>query len=267
MGCNVNTMCLYKLLMVTSTQLPPLCHPVDSCSRVIGKEELLILQQDIKNDKIKSDQLLSHSKEKIKDESEEQACSRSEELVVSKKHNWSLSSDNDNTTVCRYCREEVKNYYYKDHFVSCPGCVTSNSSVACTRSQEHKPLKEHYPKEVQKHKRDFVVNCIAVEASKEQIKDVSEEQTCGRSEELVVSKMYDWSLSSDNDNTTVCRYCREEVKNYYHKDHLESCKSLTACKRSQEHKALKEHYPKEVQKHKCDFVVNCITMEASDRLL
>ena len=188
--------------MVTSTQLPPWCHPVDSRLRGIGKEELLILQQDIKNNKMKSDQLLSHSKEQIKDVSEEQTCSRPDELVVSKKHDWLLSSDNDNTTICRYCREEVKIYYYKDHLVSCPGCVTSNSSVACKRSQEHKTLKECCPKEVQKHERDFVVNCIAVKASKEQIKDVSEEQTYGRSEELVVSKMYDWSLSSDNDNTT-----------------------------------------------------------------
>ena len=41
-----------------------------------------------------------------------------DELVIPKLHNWSLSSNNEHTTVCRYCREEVNSSYYDHHLVT-----------------------------------------------------------------------------------------------------------------------------------------------------
>ena len=89
-----------------------------------------------------------------------------DELVVPKLHNWSLSSDSNHTTVCRYCREEVKNFYYDHHLVRCVehwkqyGCDFKNA-----KASSHDQACKHCSVEDTRHFNDctFTVNCTAVQ--------------------------------------------------------------------------------------------------------
>ena len=95
-----------------------------------------------------------------------------DELVIPKLHNWSLSSNNEHTTVCRYCREEVNNSYYDHHLVNCSeqliGC-----KYGCGRSliprkkiqhcQDCEMTRENVWEEVQHNINNFIVNCKAVQ--------------------------------------------------------------------------------------------------------
>ena len=102
-----------------------------------------------------------------------------DELVVPT-HHKSLPSDSEHTTVCRYCREEVRNCYYDHHLITC-----SEYLIACRYSYgrfsiPHKKKREHY----QEHKMavDYTseehvydnnitcaVNCIAIQETTQYI--------------------------------------------------------------------------------------------------
>ena len=186
-------------VMVTSCYLPQQYSPVISCLRDNGREELFMLEQDAENHsysrdngrelfvlkqdfemeseyhEIKSDQLISHSEEQPSQKvvSEEHfTTSRLDELVVDKHHNWILPSDNDNTTVCRYCREEVMNCYYANHLVRCSGCRIgyncwkSNQLLTCYENNQETAMKQSSEEEETKEKDyNYIINCIAVQAS------------------------------------------------------------------------------------------------------
>ena len=88
------------------------------------------------------------------------------ELVIPKLHNWSLPSDSDHATVCRYCREEVKNCYYDHHLVRCMehwkqyGCDFKNA-----KTYSHDQACKHSSVEETRHFNGctFTVNCTAVQ--------------------------------------------------------------------------------------------------------
>ena len=89
----------------------------------------------------------------------------SDELVIPKPRNWSLSSRSTHIVVCRYCREEVKNCYYDYHLVTC---------VEHRRNHQFQDKQGHTHQEwenygVERTRQlidfDFVVNCIPVEES------------------------------------------------------------------------------------------------------
>ena len=156
-------------VMVTDCQ--SLQHsPVSSYSRGNSKEELFMLEQDAENHndsrensrellifkqdlevqaskyhKIKDDQLILHNEEQpsgvLASEEHFTISKRSDELVVNEHHhNWIQPSDD--TIVCRYCREEVKNCYYDDHLVRCScnigyGYRKNKQLLTCYNNQEN----------------------------------------------------------------------------------------------------------------------------------
>ena len=89
-----------------------------------------------------------------------------DELVIPKLHNWSLSSNNEHTTVCRYCREEVNNSYYHHHLVKCKEKWDENG---CSLKNKNRRLcdQEHNRSNVEDtrhgNNNSFAVNCIATE--------------------------------------------------------------------------------------------------------
>ena len=97
-----------------------------------------------------------------------------DELVIPKLHNWSLSSNNEHTTVCRYCREEVNNSYYHHHLVKCSEQLI-NCKYGCERSLiPRKKIKQHYQdcevakayvleKETKCNDHNFIINCIGLQ--------------------------------------------------------------------------------------------------------
>ena len=106
--------------------------------------------------------------------------SRCDELVIPKHHNsWSLPSDSTHTTtVCRYCREEVKNCHYNKHLVRCSEYLPDYYRINCERcSVRCKKAEKQYSqecematelvsgKETQNSGHQFIVNCTAVQAS------------------------------------------------------------------------------------------------------
>ena len=117
-----------------------------------NSRELLILKQDLEYremreyQEVKSDQLISHSEEQPS-QVEHFTTIRLDELVVDEHyHNW-WTLPSDNTIVCRYCREEVKNRYYDDHLVRCSGrdiaygCRKSNQLLTCYRNDQETAMK------------------------------------------------------------------------------------------------------------------------------
>ena len=95
----------------------------------------------------------------------------SDKLVIPKHdNNWSLPSDSDHTTVCRYCREEVKNCYYDHHLTRCTECSTDfrisceRCSLQCNKTEKQgcKIARELGP---QYSNHQFIVTCTAVQAS------------------------------------------------------------------------------------------------------
>ena len=97
-----------------------------------------------------------------------QRCS--DELVIPKHHNnWSLPSDNDDTTVCRYCREEVKNCYYDHHLVRCSEYM-KDYRISCERwspqcNKQGCNIATELVSGTQNSDHQFIVNCTAVQAS------------------------------------------------------------------------------------------------------
>ena len=95
-----------------------------------------------------------------------------DELVIPKHHNWSLSSDSNQTIVCRYCREEVKNCYYNDHLVRCPECFV-DCKFGCRKTLiSCKKIGKHYQEcemardvisETQQNGNQFIINCVPIE--------------------------------------------------------------------------------------------------------
>ena len=86
-----------------------------------------------------------------------------DELVIPKLHNWSLPSNSNHTTVCRYCREEVKNCYYDHHLVKCVehwkeyGCNFKSTKISShDQAYKHCSL-EHFIDYT------FTVNCTAIQ--------------------------------------------------------------------------------------------------------
>ena len=139
-------------------------------------EEQFILEQDNLNCKIKNDLLYLHNEKEMlrcKEGVNEGIHSyyKLDELVVGKYHNWLLSSNNRHTTVCRFCREEMKNYHYKDHFVRCSGWLSecyASCLIVCKESKQPlipcKTVLEDLS-EAQDNDDDYPINCIAVQAS------------------------------------------------------------------------------------------------------
>ena len=84
-------------------------------------------------------------------------------------------------------------------------------------------------------------------------------------DELVIPKLYNWSLSSNNEHTTVCRYCREEVNNSYYHHHLVTyCKKHQFKDRQQGHSCQQymNNCPEETRQFMdCTFSVNCTPVE------
>ena len=155
---------------------------VNSYSSDIDRQELFVLEE---NYEMKSNQLSIYSdKENVQKETGKEStqsgetgeehlsvnsCCRLHELVVGRNPNWIFFSDNDDTTVCKYCREEVKNCYYDGHLVRCSGyktvCKKSNHLLMCYKNdQECKTLTEQFSEETEENC-TFIVSCIAVQAS------------------------------------------------------------------------------------------------------
>ena len=95
-----------------------------------------------------------------------------DELVIPKLHNWSLSSNNEHTTVCRYCREEVNNSYYDHHVVKCSEQLIyckhgrGRSLIPCKKIQHCQDcvMTRKYIWEEEQHNMNvFAVNCVAVQ--------------------------------------------------------------------------------------------------------
>jgi len=142
-------------------------------------EEQFILEQDSLNCKMKNDQPYSHNEKEMLRHKERvseginSSYYKLDELVVGKYHNWSLSSNKRHTTVCRFCREEIKNYYYKNHFVRCSGqCLSecyASFLIAYKKSKQPlipcKTVLEDLSEEAQDNDDDYPINCIAVQAS------------------------------------------------------------------------------------------------------
>ena len=160
------------------------CHPhqqqcpFDSYSMNNDEDEVFdSKQEDVSDSEMKSDQLSLYS-EWISDEETSsdyndynsynsldddqlttlhtcrQCCTvGQDELVIPKHHNWSLSSDSNQTIVCRYCREEVKNCYYNDHLVR---CLAEWKKLHCRSNQQRQETREFT-------ERDFSINCIAIQ--------------------------------------------------------------------------------------------------------
>ena len=89
-----------------------------------------------------------------------------DELVIPKLHNWSLSSNNEHTTVCRYCREEVNNSYYDHHLVKCiEKWEKHGHNIKSKKTRFHNQECNGSSVEETRHFNDcsFTVNCIATE--------------------------------------------------------------------------------------------------------
>ena len=84
-------------------------------------------------------------------------------------------------------------------------------------------------------------------------------------DELVIPKLHNWSLSSNNEHTTVCRYCREEVNNSYHDHHLVTYWRKHQFKDRQQglcYQQGKRYRPEETRQFMdYNFSVNCIPVE------
>ena len=161
------------------------CCPGGSYCMGPADDEVFELQQDVSMDDKKSDYSYSHSEWMSYEEtggdynndirSDQQAvytceqCSKhgKHELVIPKSHSGqSLSTDNSQTTVCRYCREEVKNFYYDHHLLRC----SEDYGTSCEKySQQWKIEREcETDRELQAMENNvhqFIVNCTAVQAS------------------------------------------------------------------------------------------------------
>ena len=92
----------------------------------------------------------------------------SDEMVIPKLHNWPMSTDHSHTTLCKYCREEVKKCYYDCHLVKCVehwkeeqhGC-----DLKRVQTYSHDQANKHYSSEKTRHFNDynFIVNCTAIQ--------------------------------------------------------------------------------------------------------
>ena len=177
--------CLNPVALETNYQLHPQ-WPSDSYAMSNDSNELLEIQQEGVG--MKSDQwsLLSEgisyeeissdhngdSYNSLDDPQQTTTCKQcctlgSDEMVVPKFHNWPLSTDNSHTTVCRYCREEVKNCYYDQHLVKCVEHWKEEHGCALKRTQtySHDQANKHYSSEETRHINDynFTVNCTAIQ--------------------------------------------------------------------------------------------------------
>ena len=88
----------------------------------------------------------------------------SDELVIPNLHNWSLPSDSDHTTLCKYCREEVKNCYYDHHLVRC--VEHCREYAKGTKTNLHDQANKHSSLEEETRHFNgysFAVNCIATQ--------------------------------------------------------------------------------------------------------
>ena len=121
-----------------------------------NSRELLIFKQDLEVQaseyhKIKDDQLILHNEEQpsgvLASEEHFTISKRSDELVVNEhRYNWIQPSDD--TIVCRYCREEVKNCYYDDHLVRC----SCNIGYDCRKNKQLTTIKKITMEQFQKKK-------------------------------------------------------------------------------------------------------------------
>ena len=170
-------------------------HQCPDGSYPMDKAEGEIFERSVSISKIKSDQSSLYSEgisyeetgsdynddsyNSLEDQQTVHTCRQrcSDELVIPKHHNnWSLPSDSNHTTVCRYCREEVKNCYYDYHLVRCSEYLTDcrisykRCSFRCkkTEKQECEMATELVSgKETQNIGHQFIVNCTAVQASED----------------------------------------------------------------------------------------------------
>ena len=172
---------------VNNCHLQQHCCPGGSYCMGPAEDEMFELRQDVSVDDKKSDLSFSPSELMSYEEtsgdynndihSDRQAvyvCEQcnthgKHELVFPKSYSQSLSTDNNHTTACRYCREEVKNCYYDQHLVRCseslknyrPSCegysLQWKAERECRTDRELKAMENNV--------HQFIVNCTAVQAS------------------------------------------------------------------------------------------------------
>ena len=166
-------------------------QPTDSYSMGNNGDELLETKQDISISEMKSDQSSLYdegisyeetsrdhnydSYNSLDDQSAVDTCRTiGHDELVTPTHHKSLPSDSEHATVCRYCREEVKNCYYDNHLVRCSEYLLEckfgrgNVLIPCKKIrrqyQECEAAKGLNTEEETEHNvYNFVINCIAVQ--------------------------------------------------------------------------------------------------------
>ena len=184
-------LCPKPAAVITNCQLHQL-QPTDSYSMGDDADELFeTKQEDISISETKSDQSSLYSEGisyeetgsyyscdsciSLDDQPAVDTCRTvgHDELVIPT-HHRSLPSDSDHTTVCRYCRGEVKNCYYDHHLVRCSEYLIDYKFGCRKLSIPHKKIREYYQEreavkslntedKTEHNGYNFIVNCIAVQ--------------------------------------------------------------------------------------------------------
>ena len=170
-----HTLCPKPVAAMMNCQLNQF-QPTDSYSMGADGDELFKTTEDI-SISTKSDQSSLYSERISYEEtgsvynydSSLDKCRTVEhdELVIPMQHK-SLASDSDHTTVCRYCRGEIKNCYYDYHLVRCSKYSTEyriGSGNPCKKTREHSKAVKCFDTEdeIENDGNNFIVNCTAVQ--------------------------------------------------------------------------------------------------------